>query len=62
MVSWSGFFCTLFMEMAGSLTEICGRRCREDMWEVTVLFLLETVAVELPGIEKLVLRAVESSV
>ena len=60
MVSWSEFFCTLFTEIAGSLTEICGRRCREDMWRD--LFLLDSVAVELPGIGKLVLRAVESSV
>lgn len=49
------------MEIAGSLTEICGRRCREDMQEVGVLFL-DTVAAELADSGKLVLSSAELSV
>ena len=46
MVSWSGFFWTLLMEMAGSLTEICGLRCMADMLEAGVL-VCNTVETEL---------------
>ena len=36
IVSWLGFFCMFFIEMAGSFTEIVGRKCREfeETWEV----------------------------
>lgn len=45
IVSWSGFFCTIFIEIAGSFTEFCGRKYSDDEIQEVGLLLRHSMEV-----------------